>query len=257
MDFYFIPPLDHLDLMHHGDRYFCLAQLYRKSSEYRDFFKARVSEGKWVTLDNGAGDHDMVDVKTLLEIVDDLAPSEVIPPDTLHDGIATIFQFEDFMRGFFSNKLFSQTEIFACPQGRTHKEWLFVYEYFLKHPFVNTIGLSKIAVPKVYLNKSNDEGIKEARHMCVMELSAQNLLQKPIHLLGAGDMREFKLYKQYPLIRSNDSCNAIWSGVCSVDFAEGNFVRYQTPKSYFDLTLSERELQVAESNIQWVKNNMK
>ena len=45
MDFYVIPPNNHLELMKLGDRYFCLSQIYLRNEEYRNFFKARVAEG--------------------------------------------------------------------------------------------------------------------------------------------------------------------------------------------------------------------
>lgn len=260
MDFYVIPPLSELDLMHEGDRYFCLAQLYKKSPEYREFFRARVAEGKWVTLDNGAGDHDMLGVRDVLQITEDLQPNEVIPPDTLFNGIATIRSLEEFLNAFNylddRGHLHRKIEIFACPQGNTREEWLFVYKYMLYHPAVTTLGFSKITVPYVFLGAKNDTLIKEARHLCYDTLKAQGLIQKPIHLLGAGDMREFEYYKNDPLIRSTDSCNTIWSGMNGVIFEEGNFMRFPTPKDYFDRSLALHEHQRALSNIAWLRHSL-
>lgn len=257
MDFYAIPPNAHLEMMNEGDRFFCLAQQYIKDSNYREFFKNKVFQGSWVTLDNGAGDHDLITEDVLLSVVRDLRPCEVIPPDVLFDGISTIRNLESFIHRMIEAELIYYIDIFGCPQGRNFNEWLFVYEYMLKHPKVSTIGLSKIAVPKAVFNVTGDKLIKEARWYMYDHLKSNDLIQKPIHLLGMGDPTEMPYYKNDPLIRSTDSCNSIWSAMNKFDWKEGNFTRIKTPQDYFDRTLSEDEEALAYKNIFWFQDLLK
>lgn len=255
MDFYVIPPLAHLDLMHQGkgNRYFCLAQLYKKSPEYREFFRERVREGAWVTLDNGAGDHDVVTEEDLFTAMEDLLPSEVIPPDYLFDCDRTMSAFALFVTQMRMRLEFDKIEIFACPQGATRDEWVECYTHFLNIPQVNTIGMSKIAVPKAFLDKTGDTDIAEARNIAYDYLKTRGLLHKPLHFLGMGDPREFRHYKGDPIIRSTDSCNTVWAGMNDIKFPGGDFRRIPTPKDYFDRTMSSYERMVAQLNIDWFK----
>ena len=89
MDFYAIPPLNNKDMHHNGDRYFCLAQHYMNDEAYREFFLG-LPEDAWVTLDNGAGDFETVTPDTLLEVVKELNPNEVIPLDILFNKQQTM-----------------------------------------------------------------------------------------------------------------------------------------------------------------------
>lgn len=259
MDFYVIPPLSNLELMDQGDRYFCLTQLYKRDPNYREFFRQRVADGKWVTLDNGAGDHDLVSERDVIMAAVDLCPSEVIPPDVLFDGVQTILNLESFiyaLRGQFRIAAAKMPEIFAVPQGNNLSEWLFVYEYMLRHPQVDTIGLSKITVPKILFDAAPDQSIKEARHMMFDTLKSKEFIKKPIHLLGMGDPREFAYYKNEPLMRSTDSCNSVWSAMNDILFENDCSKRIPTPKDYFDREMSRGDLMFAEFNIEWMKKNL-
>jgi len=229
-----------------------------KHPEYREFFRERRREGAWITLDNGMGDFELVSMSDLFQVMEDLGPSEVIPPDHLFDAPKTLASLTEFL--VILNTHFpphQRPEIFACPQGSTKEEWLTVYKTFLQIPQVKTIGFSKIAVPKAFLGKTGDVGIAEARNQAYDYLKSLDLIQKPIHMLGMGDPREFRHYKGDPMIRSTDSCNTVWSAMNEISFAENNFIRIPTPKDYFDRTMSSEALRTAQSNIDWFKQDLK
>lgn len=255
MKFYIIPPVNHLDLMHYGDRYFCLAHLYLSNEQYANFFK-QLDKDCFITLDNSAAERALVTEEKLLQIVKELQPNEVIAPDILFDNTATLSNLLSFINKMKNKGLLKKTNIFGCPQGTCIINWLDCYKKMLDIEEVSVIGLSKIAVPKCFLNKENDEGILEARHKCYDLLEESNLIQKPIHLLGAGDMREFTYYKN-PLIRSNDSCNTVWSAVNDICFEEGNFKRIPTVNAYFDKLLTDSEREMALQNINWLMKEKK
>lgn len=254
MDFCIIPPNKHLELMNEGSRFFCLAQNYIKDHSYRDFFKHKVAQGKFVILDNGTGDFDLVSEDALINVVKDLMPSEVIPPDVLFNSIATVRNLESFINRMEQERLLGKVKVFGCPQGATREEWLWVYKYMLYHPHVDVLGFSKIAVPYAFLGLKDDEGIMPARNLAYDILKGQGLIQKPIHLLGMGSPLEMVHYLNDPLMRSTDSCNSVWSAMNQIKWNEGNFIRIKTPKDYFERQLTEQQEALALNNIFWFES---
>lgn len=254
MQFYVIPPLSRLDLMEQGDRIFVLAQLWKQSEEYRQQIKAYKAEGKWITLDNGAGDFNTTTTQEeLIAIVEDLMPNEVIPLDVLYERESTLYNLRVFITMLEQKDLLDKVEIFAVPQGKDKREWKMCYEEMLENPYVKTIGFSKITVPSVFETGADDQGIMEGRHLCYDELKSEGLLLKPIHCLGAGDPREFVKYIGDPIMRSTDSCFSVWAAMNGISWEEGNFERIKTPHDYFDRSVSEEAVEVALSNINFLK----
>lgn len=252
MDFYIIPPRAHLELMDLGDRYFCLAQQYKKDANYRQFFKERVKQGKWVTLDNGVGDHDFVSQDELFTIMKDLQPSEVIPLDVLKDGDQTFKNTVEFILRMKKENL-STIDVLACPQGDIFDEWMDCYIKLSNLSEVKTIGMSKLAIPWVISRSNNDENIGRDRNKMVDILTQEGLLRKSLHFLGAGEFDEFKHYKNNPFVRSTDSCFTVWSAYNNIKF-DHNFKRIPTPKNYFGLKFNEKQLSLSKENIEIFKN---
>lgn len=254
MDSYIIPPNSHLELMHLGSRYFCLAQIYQSNPEYRAFFKEMKRLGKWVTLDNGAGDHALITEDILFDAMIDLMPSEVIPPDTLFNKDITLASLDSFIERMKKADLLDKIEIFACPQGKDQSDWIQCYKTMLANPHVKTIGMSKLAIPHAWNgDASKDQGIKEARNAAFFFLKEANLLKKPLHFLGMGDPTEFAFYEGHPMVRSTDSCNVVWSAINDIRFTEGNFTRIRTPHDYFERQISPEILPIIYQNAQFLR----
>lgn len=254
MDFYVIPPNSNLELMNKGDRFFCLSQIYLKNEEYRNFFKQKVAEGAWVTLDNGAGDHETVTKEQVLEIAVDLQPSELIPLDILFDGKSTLENLKWTIKEKSKIPSLSNVEIFACPQGKDLDEWLEVYTFMLDSPDVDTIGMSKLAIPYVMSGSSGgDVGIAKDRNDMFKILDNQGLLGKPLHFLGAGEAWEFEAYKGNPFVRSTDSCFTVWGGMNGQRFGEEDYERIPTPKNYFDQLIPDDCMKDILHNIAYMK----
>jgi len=249
MDFYTIPPRTHLELMDLGDRYFCLGQQYQKNENYRQFFKERVRQGKWVTLDNGIGDGDPISQDELFDIMNDLQPSEVIPLDVLKDSERTFQNAVEFILRMQREGLDKDIEILVCPQGNNFDKWLKCYTQLSNLSEVNTIGMSKLAIPWVISQSTNDTNIARDRNDMIDLLEKQHLLIKPLHFLGAGEPIEFTHYTNNPFVRSTDSCFAIWSAYNGIRFDE-SYKRIPTPKNYFDLKFNEKQLSLAKENIE-------
>jgi hypothetical protein len=253
MLFYVIPPLTNLSLAEKGTAgYYCLAHLYYKHAHYRKFFKKKKEEGYFITLDNGAAESSLVTPKVLLNIVTDLMPDEVIAPDVLFDKDATIKNLNKFIHAMKKENLLEKVNIFGCPQGRSQKEWLDSYKTMLNNKNVKVIGLSKISVPYCWYNQAtNDTHIAEARQKCVKYLFVNNLITKPLHLLGMGDYREYLDYKKYncKLIRSTDSCYTVLAALKNIRFKEEEFKRIKTTNDYFTSKLTKKQREIALYNI--------
>lgn len=255
MKFFTIPPNSQLELMHEGTMgYFCLAQHYHSNKAYRKFFKEQKKKGAWILMDNGSGDHNMITEDILFECMKDLMPNEVVPPDILFDRDKTLFSLNSFIYKMRQENLLKEIEIFAVPQGKTKEDWLNCYEEMLNNSDVTTIGLSKLGVPYAWLGEvKDDQNIMEARHECIEELINNNLIHKPLHLLGMGNPLEMLKYKllDNSLFRSTDSCNSIWSAMNGLDWNKEQFERIPTPKDYFDREMTVDQISLAKSNIQW------
>ena len=190
-----------------GDRLFVLAHLWVQFPKYRQFIWDRIDEdpGVWITLDNSAAERALVTEDVLIDVCHDLIPNEVIAPDVLFDKQATIQNAIKFKNRLQQEDLDPMIDVFFCPQGKTKEDWLEAYQWGLEQEWITTIGFSKIAIPQAWLPEwTDDQGIKEARHMAYDYLKEQNLLQKPIHCLGQGDPTEFAYY-DHPMMRSTDS----------------------------------------------------
>lgn len=257
MDFYVIPPHSEMGLMERGDRVFALAQHYLANSGYRDYIKHLKSKGMWITLDSGIGDYAPVTAEQLLKAALDLMPNEVIPLDILFDADQTLKNLQEFKVMMQEAKILGVVEIFSCPQGETKEDWLRCYKEMLQDEDVKTIGFSKIAIPHAWNTGKDDQGIMEARHLCYNELMEQNLIIKPIHCLGAGDPREFLLYRDNSLMRSTDSCFSVWAGMNMIEWSKGDFTRIKTPHDYFNRPMSPLQIQIAIENIEFLQQIVK
>ena len=257
MDFYVISPLSNLEPMKLGDRLFVLAHLWVQSEEYRNFIYERMDEDIecWITLDNSAAERALVTEDVLIQVVKELAPSEVIAPDVLFDKDATIANAIKFRDRLEAEDLLDTTDIFFCPQGKTKEDWLEAYKWGLEQDWIQTIGFSKIAIPQAWLTDwKDDQGIKESRHMAYDYLKEQNLLLKPIHCLGQGDPTEFAYY-DHPAMRSTDSVFPVLAASHGQDFNVDHTTRIPTPHNFLETyDMSQIDMELVKSNVEFLKS---
>ena len=256
MDIYVISPLSNLEPMKLGDRLFVLAHLWMKDSNYRRFVRLWQDENPdgWITLDNSAAERSLVTEDVLIKICHELMPSEVIAPDVLFDKDATIENAKAFKVRMDQEGLSDNIDIFFCPQGKTKEDWLAAYEWALWQDWIHTIGFSKIAVPQAWLEDwSDDQGIKEARHMAYDYLKERDMLTKPIHCLGQGDPTEFSYY-DHPMMRSTDSVFPVLAAAFGQDFREDHTTRIPTPHNFLETyDMSDVDMELVEKNVQYLR----
>ncbi len=258
MDFYVISPVSNLEPMKMGDRIFVLAHLWVQFPEYREFVLNLIDEDidRWITLDNSAAERALVTEDVLIQVVKELAPSEVIAPDVLFDKDATIANAIKFRDRMEEEGLLDTTDIFFCPQGKTKEDWLEAYVWGLEQDWIHTIGFSKIAVPQAWLpDWKDDQGIKEARHMAYDYLKEQNLLLKPIHCLGQGSFTEFAYY-DHPMMRSTDSVYPVLAAAHGIDFTRDSETRIPTPHNFLEtFNMQDIDMDLVKSNVNMLKKS--
>ncbi len=254
MNLFTIPPIKHLDLMEINDRYFCLAHLC-ENSDYLNYFRNKVKEGKIVILDNGAAEERAMAPMKLWDLARTLIPTIVIPTDSIYDSKGTAMLLNEFLqiRGRDIGEEFtpvSSIKIMGCPQGQNAKAWMTNYMEMLNRPQVDMVAFSKFSVPAAFPshNKKKHKNIGECRSNLIAHLSSMRLLIKPIHLLGSRGVKEFKFYKYLERIQSSDSASAVlsaWKGISFENMSES----VSTPVEYFQAELTEFQLQMAIVNI--------
>jgi len=252
---YVISTLHDLDLMHEGrgNRYFALANFYRDYEHYRNYFlELRKDPKNFITIDCGSAEGDTVTMEQYIDIIDELRPNEAVALDILFEAKETLESLDVFISKMKERGL-NSIDIFAAPQGKTKEEWLSCYKSMLNNPDVKVIGLSKIAVPKSFLDKTGDEGIAQARNMCFDYLEEHDLVKKPIHFLGMGEIEEFKHYNNN-YIRSTDSCYTVLSGKKGIDFSSGDYTRVKTTNDFYHEKLNETQRKLALANINYFSN---
>ena len=254
MDVYVISPVSNLEPMNLGDRIFALAHLWVQFPEYRAFILDQKEQGKFITLDNSAAERALVTEDILIEICRELMPDEVIAPDVLFNMNETISNARNFRDRMDEEGLLGTIDIFFCPQGQSREEWLSAYGWALAQDWINVIGFSKIAVPNAFLGQTNDQGIKEARHMAYDFLKKKGLLTKPIHCLGQGDPTEFAYY-DHPMMRSTDSVYPVLAASLGQDFTVDHETRTPTPHNFLEtFDMSNVDINLVKSNVQFLIN---
>lgn len=255
-----IPPVNHLELADtkydavYALAHLCLEEKNEDYQDYIDFFKEKARQGYHVILDNGAAEKSLVTTDVLVDLVDEINPTEVIAPDVLYDADATIENLKSFKDALGDRDV----DIFGCPQGDNILAYLRCYHHMLNDDNVSTIGLSKLTIPHIMKDIVGFKDVAKNRLSLVQLLDGIDFLTKPIHLLGMRNPHEFKHYtdEEYPMIRSTDSCFTILSATRDQlfeDIAEDDLVEDGTPEEYFYQSLSPEEIAKAKKNIKWMQ----
>lgn len=254
MKVFVTPPIKYLELSELGDGFYCLAQLYKHNEEYRSFTKKMKESGKFIILDSGAGDEgEIIQKEELFELTQEILPNEVIPTDELYNSSITVSNLVWFINKMRKTNM-EGVGIFACPQAQTvseYKSLLFAMSTFEE---VTTIGLSKKTIPYIYGIKEKDKDIDIARIIMVYELQKYPLIyKKNYHCLGMSNCREFLMYRGFSNMRSTDSCYPILAAINNLDLEDDPFIRYPTPKDYFELEMTDKQIELAKKNIAFLK----
>ena len=263
MKLFVTPPIKHLELSELGNGgFYVLAQLWKKSEEYREYTTEAKKNGRFLILDSGVGDEgEIVGKEELFEIMKEIMPNEIIPTDVLYDSAQTM---DNCL--WFINKMKEENivgvDVFACPQGHNLRAYQDCFNFLAGKEEVKTIGLSKKTLPYVIFGSKTkkDQMIGEARNKFYNSyLPSKKSFNKTIHCLGMGDVREYFIYKEDSRMRSTDSCYPILAAINGIDIEKylNDPIRIPTPANYFDLIMNKKQIDLAVKNIDFVKSYIK
>lgn len=146
-------------------------------------------------LDNGVYEEGKaVDMDTLIKAAIAVGADEIILPDVIGNQKKTLKLIQDSLKWFDHNGLLDKWNLMAVCQGSTREEFAECFEEINNNPYINTIGIPKVA------GKFTPGG----------RISLEYLwrdCKKAIHLLGCyKNMIEYKAFVDPFKIRSADTC---------------------------------------------------
>lgn len=200
-----IVPVSHLadtvDMQYH----MCLAHLV-DNPEYKAHFAKMSAEGRFVLMDNGAAEGAQLSPPLLVDMYEEIGPTEIVLPDTLYEPGSTIQKSRNFMRVLDEAGLDGKYRLMAVPQGRSLREWEACARIFVKDTRINSIGISK------FLNiATKDRTIRFAACMCLLRLIVEYKRHDlEVHLLGCdeGPLVVKMIHEKFPFVRGCDSAFA-------------------------------------------------
>lgn len=245
-----IVPLKFLELTKDNYYHMCLAQLVLKSEEYADFYRRMSDEGKYVIVDNGACEGEVMTPKDLIKVYNFINPTEIVLPDVLFDSYTTMDKVEYFFTIYGSE--LSRFKKMIVPQGKDWMEWLWCLSEMSKFDYFEEV--TTIGIPK-WLDKCY------SLRPYICKILKRDFPDKEIHLLGCGSNPAVLI----PECRHNNSkvrgCDSAFAYLCSKAGVETinkftarpdvtiDFLNDTAEKSPLEKMMSEFE------NIAGVKNN--
>lgn len=198
-----IVPVGQLEETKENQYHMCLAHLIGDTGQrakYKQFYKEMaINPNKFVLMDNGAAEDEQVSNKTLVRRYEEICPDEIVLPDVLFDGQATVRKTKAFIREF-GNLL--TCRLMVVPQGHNLEEWYECLKRLLEIDRVSTIGVSK------FLNiKTKDPFIRKKALQLINRTDCDNI---EVHLLGCDEGPKIvgEIAMEYPIVRGCDSAYA-------------------------------------------------
>lgn len=222
----------------YNDYDYALVHLFDKYPEYYAFFKASLTMGREVILDNSIFElGTSFDHEKYADWINKLEPTFYIVPDVLEDSEGTIDSFNTFTARYSD----LPGKKIGVVQGKTYEELVKCYQHMSEYAdyiaisfdysFYQTIGLSQHRG-----DTSADEEIRKLERFCdgrkkliaiLLEDRVWNC-NKPHHLLGCSLAKEFAVYERYKRtgrynlnIRSCDTSNPVVAGMRGQRYLKG------------------------------------
>lgn len=183
----------------------CLAHLVG-NEEYRKHFAKMAANGRFVLMDNGAAEGSQLQPERLLEMYEQINPTEIVLPDTLYEPGSTIQKSRNFLALLDKRGLGAKYRVMAVPQGRTLDEWAACARVFVKDTRVDSIGVSK------FLNIGTRDRYARVKACNVLEqlIKEYNRDTLEVHLLGCdeGPLIVKTIHEAHSFVRGCDSAFA-------------------------------------------------
>lgn len=249
-----------------SDYHLVLAHKVLEDKKYADFYRHRSIAGDFIIQDCSAFElGHPIETPKLLEAADYTLAAEIVCPDVLFDGEATIASTKEFIKDF--NKHYNHVikekrpKLMAAVQGKNLVDYLkchnAIYNMDVDGTKIDTMGLSFLGVEKVFPDVS-----PTLRRLIMLDLlHFNNIPCLPMHMLGIADNPvELKLVNSMThlrgIVRGNDSSSAYVHGSNKIgfNFQYGLAVPKIKTKVNFDEIITDNEaLDTIAHNIATIK----
>jgi hypothetical protein len=236
-----IVPIAYLDLIRNDDYFLALAHVAEESKKYRNFFRDRAREGKFVILDNGAWEGGSLDIERLALLVEEMEATELILPDVLYSGAETLMKSYKAMV-WLKDRGYNELSLMAVGQGLNVHEWDMCVAPMCSWS-IDCIGIPKHIVKNVG---------PTARALCAktlkkvpafIERSVKDSIE--VHLLGCwNDPMEVAWVRKEIRVRGADSAIAYSFAQEGLSFGEGD-----RPKKPIDFSDTKTNKKLLAENI--------
>ena len=233
---------------------FVIGCVYRDEPEYAKFYQAQRRKGRFVILDNGAFEGDLLEDDSLIAAIRELHPQEVVAPDVIGSRKETFERAVDFINRLQSENL--RVRVQVCPQGHNFEEWTESYLELVNLPGVSTIGVSYVGhfdVPEDCSYFGSMDPWETIRVRFFHYLVGKRLLRddKAHHLLGLCSPVALKWYAKYPFIRSIDTSFPV---ICALHRTQmGCGVEKFQDKLNYKTQLTDEQLSLIIHNLCWME----
>lgn len=214
-----IVPVSHLADTEDMQYHMCLAHLVG-NEQYKEHFAKMAKTGRFVMMDNGAAEGSQLQPERLLEMYEQINPTEIVLPDTLYEPGSTIQKSRNFLALLDERGLGAKYRVMAVPQGRTLDEWAACARVFVKDTRVDSIGVSK------FLNIGTHDRYVRVKACNILEqlIKEYNRDTLEVHLLGCdeGPLIVKTIHEAHPFVRGCDSAFAYLQAQAKVMMSLGN-----------------------------------
>ena len=223
-----------------GDFTMVLSHLLERDSQNK-YEEAVKKAGLPIVLDNGCFEKGYPEgVDSLLKKASRIKASYVIAPDSLYDKNGTKKALEIFL--YIKKRINSRVKTTAVIQADNVRDYLALYSDFNDDPEVDAIGISYLAIMKVFSKEREKRGITEQRIRMIDLMLEKEKPNKPFHLLGIGESYRDVFYaynKGIDVI--NDSSAAFINGLNKNKIEGLNFKVKPKEKLDFSIKSLDRE----------------
>jgi hypothetical protein len=236
-----------------GNIEFCLAPYALKDKKYKQYFIDAKEKGRYVIMDNGVAENDLIDDNKMTDLAIEMKVDELVIPDTIGNYEKTIQQREEFLIKYYYKLKKSNIKLQSVIQGNTYSEYLCDYEQLEQNEFIDVIGIP-FRMDYCWANDANSREQNGCFNRVLFVATVANG-RKPIHLLGCNCSKEIFLFNEVSRIRSMDSKLMCRYGKAKRIY-DSEDTEKPTEKIYINDKLTKAQIKCAVKNIIKLKRRL-
>lgn len=250
MKFAFISTSNSLkEISSRGQIEFCLAPYALRDENYKNYFINAKKEGRFVMMDNGVAEGDLIDNDDLVNLAIEMKIDELIIPDTIGNKKQTEIDRKIFLEKYYDKLKSHNVNILSVIQGENLVEYYDDYYDLEVNDKINTIGIPfRMNYAKFNGSDTKEENCTNNRIMFLNTIKGD----KQIHCLGCNSINDILLIDYISRcdkkIRSIDSKLIARYGY-SEEIIKIDDVTKPKKKLYVTDVMTEKQIKMTVENI--------